>query len=467
MPEILIVDDNVGTCENIQEIFEGYGFSTRTCGDGASALQIIKKGHTDCVILDMQLPVLNGWQVLEQIRDEIETGLIVIAITAYGQVSTAVQAMRSGAYDFIEKPFNNDLLVMTVNRALNNSQIKQELRDLQQSVVKSHSAEYIFGTSKAIQQSIIQADRIAPTNLTVLIQGETGTGKGVMARYIHDHSERKDYPLITVNCGSIPENLIESEMFGYEGGAFTSARPGGQIGWFQSADKGTLFLDEIGTLLPRHQASLLRIIEAKEVTPIGSAKAEIAVNPRIIVATNEDLAKLVKTGHFRRDLYYRLNMFEIRMPLLRERREDIPHLCQQFITLSNIEMRKNIRGTTQAALRLLLKYDWPGNVRELEHTIKKAMLLTNDWIRPGDLSFMAEQPEPSALLDFVDYIAGQGHSYYRSLHQNIEKIESELICKALREADGVVSRAAEIMGIGRKTFYRKAEKFNLFIDEFK
>ncbi|HQH56729.1 MAG TPA: sigma-54 dependent transcriptional regulator, partial [Candidatus Marinimicrobia bacterium] len=315
MNSILIVEDSQDTRENIAELLTMNGYKVRTTDNGQTALRIIKTQMPDCVILDVRLPDTTGHEILKQIQNEIESGLVVIIITAYGEVSMAVNAMKMGAYDYLEKPFENAVLLMVVKRGLENQQVKRELAHLRQMLGTDQDSEQVLGHSPAIKKVISQINSVAQTDLTVLIQGETGTGKEVAAHLLHNKSKRAKQPFIAIDCGAIPENLIESEFFGFEKGAFTGATQS-RPGKFQLAHQGTLYLDEIGNLPLAQQRPFLRVIENKTFRPIGAIN-ESKVDIRLIIASNANLLQLVSENKFRKDLYYRISEYTITMPPLR------------------------------------------------------------------------------------------------------------------------------------------------------
>jgi len=461
MSTILIVEDKQDTRENIAELFALNGYKVLTAGDGKTALSIIKNQFPDCVILDIRLPDTTGHEILTQCREEIDAGMVVIIITAYGEVSMAVSAMKMGAYDYLEKPFENEILLMTVKRGLNYQQTKRELNHLRRVVSGDQESEKIFGKSPVIKKVIKQIESVSQTDLTILIQGETGTGKEVAARYIHQKSKRKDRPFIAVDCGAIPESLIESEFFGFEKGSFTGATQSHQ-GKFQMADSGTLYLDEIGNLPLDQQRRFLRAIENKTVRPIGSNK-ENNVDIRLIIASNSNLAQLVVENKFRKDLFYRISEYVITMPPLSERIEDIPHLAAYFLSEANYELNRNITSISEEALARLLSYPWPGNVRQLRNIIRKAALMATVTIRESHLSFPAETTVENKGKCFFSVHARDIEQYpnFRDAYADlIQEFEKELIRQAYTHAHGNIAKAARIFGIDRRNFYHKLDKYS-------
>jgi len=460
MNSILIVEDSQDTRENIAELLTMNGYKVRTTDNGHTALRIIKTQTPDCVILDVRLPDTTGHDILQQIQNEIENGLVVIIITAYGEVSMAVNAMKMGAYDYLEKPFENAVLLMVVKRGLENQQVKRELAHLRQMLGTDQDSEQVLGHSPAIKKVISQINSVAPTDLTVLIQGETGTGKEVAAHLLHNKSKRAKQPFIAIDCGAIPENLIESEFFGFEKGAFTGATQS-RPGKFQLAHQGTLYLDEIGNLPLAQQRPFLRVIENKTFRPIGAIN-ESKVDIRLIIASNANLLQLVSENKFRKDLYYRISEYTITMPPLRERLEDIPHLTALFLSEANFELNSKITDIAEEAMAKLLSYNWPGNVRQLRNVIRKAALLATDTIMPSHISFPSELESEEPAQSFFTVYKNDINRYpnYRTAYAEFTReFEKELIKNAYENAHGNITKAARIYGIDRRNFYHKLDKY--------
>ncbi|MBC8525748.1 MAG: sigma-54-dependent Fis family transcriptional regulator [Candidatus Cloacimonetes bacterium] len=454
MQSILVVDDNKDLLENMVELFTENGYKTYKAEDGETALEIINKHTPDAVILDMKLPGIDGWQVLERVKQDIENGMIVIIMTAYGEVEDAVKAIKMGAYDFIEKPFDNNVMLLTVERGLSSQKTKKELYNLKRSMGALPDGEAIFGKSEAMRKVLKQIEIVAPTDMTVLIQGETGTGKEVMANFIYGKSNRNKSQFIAVDCGAIPESLIESELFGFEKGSFTGADKRKQ-GKFELANKGTLFLDEIGNLPIEQQRRLLRAVEQKKITPIG-AKNEIEADVRLITSTNVNLAQLVQEKKFREDLYYRLNEFVIEMPPLRNRLEDIPYLGKVFVQEATFQLNSDIEIISDDAMKILVNYSWPGNVRQLKNVIRKACLIASKTILPEHISL-------SALSEEYSFSQNSSTDFYKNLpfRKTIEDVEKRLIEKEITKANGNISLAAKTLGISRRTIHYKIEKYKI------
>lgn len=449
MEKILIVDDNKYLRYTLTELLRTSGFDTNAVENGNQALEEIKSNSYVLMILDMKLPGMDGIEILKKVR-EINTSIPVIMLTAFGDIKSAVEAMKQGAQDFITKPFDNEAMIMTIKKALEMKYLTQEIRLLRKKMDDIHKPEEIIGESKAMKKVFEQVKIVAPTGLTVLIQGESGTGKEVIANMIHKLSDRKDKPFIAVDCGAIPENLIESELFGHEKGAFTDARTQKE-GKFELANGGTVFLDEVTNLSEPNQIKLLRVIQERTVIRLGGKK-QIALNVRIIAASNLRLSAAVKIKNFRQDLYFRLNEFHLDLPPLRERREDIPIFVQYFIKEANKELEKNVEKVSPFVLEKLLCHSWPGNVRELRNVIRRAVLLnTNNTISSINI--------PDEITDLPDSTSGSSESL--SIGDSTKALEKELILKALNEAGGNKSKAAKLLNMNERTFYRKIKNLGI------
>ncbi len=460
MSKILIVDDNNDTRSNIDELLRLYEYKTDVAADGVEALKKIDAFNPNCLILDLKLPEIDGWGVMDRIQDRMANGLVVIVITAFGDVASAVKAVKKGAFDFIEKPFNNEVLLFSVKRALSSHKVQRELSALKKSIGQTPKSEEIFGKSPAVRQLIKQINPVAKTNISVLIHGETGSGKEVVANYLHAISHRKDKPFITVDCGAIPENLIESELFGYEKGAFTGALQKTK-GKFQAADGGTLFLDEIGNLPLSQQRTILRAVEQKTITPVGSNKP-VKVDTRLFCATNDDLSEKVAEGQFREDLFYRLSEFEVNIPPLRERLEDIPTIANSFLSQSKKELNSNIRSISDDAFKLLMSYSWPGNVRQLRNTIRRAMVMADDVIQPEHIKTL-EKPtgDISNCEKYVEEILNSKPPYREKFQEITEIIERKVLEKLLINNKNNISKVSRLYGADRKSVTSRIKKFGL------
>ena len=369
---VLVVDDEENIRALIRQILEREGFQVETASDGPSALKKATGEEFDLILLDVRIPQLDGMSVLREIR-AADPDAVVMIITGYGSIEQALEAVRLGAYDYVPKPFKRDELLLRIRRALDYHALQEENRKLHEELRQTFKFEGIIGTSPKMQEALRIAAAVAPTDATVLIYGETGTGKEILARSIHYQSHRAQGPFVAINCGAIPETLLETELFGHEKGAFTGAHTS-RIGKFEAADGGTVFLDEVGDMSQAMQVKLLRVLQEKAIERVGGVRP-IKVNVRVIAATNRDLRAAIREGSFREDLFYRLSVVPIHLPPLRERPEDIPILAQHFLERFNERYRKRIRGFTPQAIRKLRRHLWPGNVRELEYAIERAVIL--------------------------------------------------------------------------------------------
>ena len=452
MGKILIVDDNKDMQFLLSNILREEGYEIFSAGNGNRAIEIVKRNEPDLVLLDIRLPGMDGLQILEKVR-KIDKDIIVIMITAFGDVKSAVQAMKLGAHDYVTKPFDNEELSLIISKALNTRYLSKEVDSLRKQLTEKGEIEKTMGKSDVIKKVIKQVELISPTNMSVIIQGKSGTGKEVIARMIHHKSLRKKKPFIAIDCGAIPDTLVESELFGHEKGAFTGA-DSQKIGKFEQADEGTLFLDELTNLPLEAQAKLLRAIEERKIQHIGGKKS-IAVDVRIIATTNLDIQEAVREGRFRDDLYHRLNEFRILLPLLRERRDDILILARKFLQESNKELNKKIKDFSSEAINRLMSYHFPGNVRELKHVIKRAVLMTESGnITPDKLMLDIGKPEDEIHLP-------ENFDKESSFDEIIRKVEVDLIKRAINLAGGNKSKAAELLNLNRKTLYRKMKNLGM------
>lgn len=462
MKTIFVVDDNKNMQVILKNILSDEGFQIATYGNGKIALMEIEKNIPDLVLLDIRLPEMNGIDVLKNIM-KIDEDLLVIMITAYGDIKTAVTAIKLGAYDYITKPFINEDLILTVKKALETQELRGEVECLRKKLKEKTEIIKTIGESPEILKVLKQVELVAPTDISVIIQGESGTGKEVIANLIHRKSNRKDKPFVPIDCGAIPDTLVESELFGYEKGAFTGATSK-KKGKFETANEGTLLLDEIANLPPAAQAKLLRVLQEKKIQKIGSTKP-IDINIRIIVASNLDLTNAVKEGKFRNDLFHRLNEFKIVLPLLRERKEDIPILAEEFLNDSNKELKKNILGFSQEAHKLLLSYSWPGNIRELKHVVKRAVLLEEkNNITPEVLKLEITPPaDPykESIDNYFQMILKEEYTLSDITSKVNSEMEREIIKKIMVEVKYNKSQAARILGIDRNTLYSKMKNLDI------
>lgn len=450
---ILIVEDNKDTQFLLANILEVEGYKTIIASDGKSAIVEAKNNFTDLVLLDINLPDMNGMKILDEMK-EIDKDMLIVMLTAYGNIKQAVKAMKQGAFQYIPKPFDNEELILTIKNALKTRNLSLEVEKLKKRLGESTLIEQTMGQSPVIKQVLKQVEIAAPTNMTIIIQGGSGTGKELIANMIHQKSLRKDCPFIPVDCGAIPESLAESELFGFDKGAFTGAEKQKE-GRFEQADSGTLFLDEITNLPESLQVKLLRVIQERKLQHLGGKKY-IGVDVRIIAATNSNLKEAVKTSKFREDLFYRLNEFHIELPPLNKRKEDIPVLAGYFLKEVNQELNRKVERFSSEAMKILLDYHWPGNVRELKNVVKRAVLL-------------AEQDEilPSGLSGAIPSHAQGGHIWEnieaadKPFEMVMKEIETQVIKGALLKANGNKIKAAEHLGMNRKTLYRKIKSLDL------
>ena len=457
METVLIVDDEKNYPHILSAVLEEEGFEALTAHSGHEALEILGNADVDLVLTDMKMPKMDGMKLLERIKAK-ELDIPVIMMTAHGTVDKAVEAMQKGAYTYILKPFDNERLVIYVNKAIAMYRVVKENRQLRNAVELQYSFGNIIGKSKVMQDVFETIRKVAPTNATVLIEGESGTGKELVAKSIHFNSTRRDKSFIAVNCSALAETLLESELFGHEKGAFTGA-VALKKGRFELADGGTLFLDEIGELSQSLQVKLLRVLQEKVFERVGGEKP-ISVNIRIIAATNKKLKDEMMQGRFREDLFYRLNVVHIALPLLKGHREDIRLLVNHFINKYGDERKSDIpvTGLDQDVERLFHDYSWPGNVRELENIIERAMVLCqSNNIKVSDL--------PKEFRDNVyNTLHIEGIPANAQLDETLTMIEKKMIERALQLTNNVQSRAAELLGIGKSGLNWKIKKFKLDAD---
>ncbi|MFQ6112884.1 MAG: sigma-54-dependent transcriptional regulator [bacterium] len=443
---ILIVDDEASVRESLEKALSKAGFITKTASSGNEAFAQLSKETVDIVLTDMKMPDGDGIALLKKIKKKY-TDIEVILLTGYGTIESAVEAMKEGAYDFITKPFKKAVILSTVERAIERQTLAQENIYLKAQLGRGFIAEEIIGTSRAIKEVLELVERVAPLVSTILVFGESGTGKELIARAIHKKSPRSNKRFVPINCAAIPENLIESELFGHVKGAFTGAMRDKQ-GLFKVADGGTLFLDEISSVPLNLQVKLLRAIEHKEIMPVGSTNPEI-VDVRIIAATNKNLVEEVDRGNFREDLYYRLNVVGITIPPLRDRIEDIPQLVDHFIKYYNVQLNKSIKGTDKEVMNLFMEYPWKGNVRELENVIERAMILCD-----GDILKLKHFPQIYTQEASSEAAVG-------GLKDSLRKYERDSILKALKMSEYDKNKAAQILGMSQSTLYRKMAELGI------
>jgi DNA-binding NtrC family response regulator len=447
---ILTVDDEEHMLALFESVLGKSGYTVRCASSGEHALTLLEKEEFDLVISDLLMPGIDGLTLLHRVK-EAHPALPFIILTGHGTVRSAVDAMKEGATDYLTKPIDTDELQVVVGKALELRRLNRELEQLRARVANGNSFPHIIGRSPLMQTLLQRVMLVAGSEITVLLQGESGVGKELIAHAIHEQSARRAGPFVTIDCGTVPESLLESELFGYVKGAFTGAQ-GSKKGLFEEAHGGTLFLDEIGDTTPTFQAKLLRVLQTGETRPVGSTK-RVTVDVRVIAATNKDLKQLVAERQFREDLYYRLAVVPLVVPPLRERREDIPLLVKHFLTHMCERHKQPPKTLSAAAMRLLLNAPWPGNVRELEHTIERTVVMTPGVeIQPGNLILDSSSPLTTTTPTPADV------SRARAV---LEMVEREKFRRALAQAAGNRSRAARQLGISRSTFYEKLKHHHL------
>jgi len=456
--KILIVDDEEIVIRSCRRILGDSMYAVDSTQDGRDALRKVDETEYDLMILDIMMPGIDGLEVLQHVKER-HPGVDVIMMTGLSEIQTAVKAMKLGAFDYLSKPFDPDELKHVVDRALERRQLQQENRSLKTEVSSKYRFENIIGSSPPMQAVFGLIAKCAPTNSTVLITGESGTGKEMIARAIHYNSLRKDQPFVTVDCNTLTESLLESELFGHTKGSFTGA-VANKRGMFEVANNGSLFLDEFGNIPLSTQAKLLRVIQEREFRPVGSTMTQ-KTNVRLITATNKDLKAMVLDGTFREDLYYRVNVFPIHSPSLRDRREDIPALAFHFLKLFCNELDKPVSDISDGAMSLLINHTWPGNVRELENSMQRAVILATDHIiRQAHLANFIEAtshpdfevPRTSDDLKRVKKIARE---------KSVEEIEKTFIQETLKRNSSNVTRSAEETGMQRANFQALMKKYNI------
>jgi two-component system NtrC family response regulator len=454
METILIVDDEKNYLLVLSAVLEDEGYEVLTALSGQEALNIHKTSDLDLILTDMKMPGMSGIELLESIKS-IDPDLPVIMMTAHGTVDKAVEAMQKGAYSYILKPFDNDRLIIYVKKAVAMYQVVKDNRRLRNAVESQYRFGNFIAKSKLMQDIFQTIQKVAPSNATVLIEGESGTGKELAAKSIHFNSPRRDKPFIAVNCSALAENLLESELFGHEKGSFTGA-VAMKKGRFELADGGTLFLDEIGELSANLQVKLLRVLQERVIERVGGIRP-ISVDIRVIAATNKNLKEEMVNGHFREDLFYRLDVVHMVLPPLRERSEDIRLLVDHFIKKyeSERKMALPVKGVDQEVDRLFFDYSWPGNVRELENLIERVMILC-----PGDVIRVSDLPQ--GFRDNVhNALHLEGIPAEAPLYETLAMIEKAMIERALKMADNVQAHAAAILGIGKSGLNQKIKKYDL------
>ncbi|MDA2926040.1 sigma-54 dependent transcriptional regulator [Acidobacteria bacterium AH-259-G07] len=458
MRKIFIVDDEPDVCRTLSLLVEEAGYTSKPFPSGEELIKHLKREIPDLILLDRKMsPKMDGIAVLKKMVERNVKAPVII-LTAYGDVDLAVEAMKVGAYDFVRKPFDKETLLHRIGQAIEKYDLLLEIKDLRLKLKEREFLEYTMGASPEIRAVHQAIEKVTKTDFSVLIYGETGTGKEIVARAIHDYSLRTDKPFVAVDCGSIPENLIESELFGYRRGAFTGAYEP-RDGRFRQANEGTIFLDEIGNLSYELQKKLLRVVQERKVQKIGSRKLE-PVDVRIVSATNEPLDELVGSGKFRKDLYFRLDEFTIRIPPLRERRDDIPTLANRFLKEAQKRLGEGKRKLSRATLVALQGHDWPGNVRELQNVIRRAALISDFTIGPEHLALRLDKDvAPEIALAHIDY--DRDLDLKRVTRGYVSRIEKRIIENVVRKFNGNKSRAARHLKIDYKTLLSKIQKYGI------
>jgi len=448
MPTILIVEDEAKMRRLLELNLGEDGFSTLSAGDAETGLKLLRENTVDLVVTDLKLPGMNGLEFLQAVKRQ-NAALPVVVMTAFGTVETAVEAMKGGASDYVLKPFSLSEMRMVIRKELDVRNLREENRSLREALGKRYVHPNVVARSPKMQEVLATVDRVAPTNSTVLLGGESGVGKDLIARAIHEKSRRASGPFIKINSTAIPENLLESELFGYEKGAFTGATAS-KPGKFEMADKGTLFLDEIGDVPPAIQVKLLRVLQEREFERLGGTRT-VKVDVRLIAATNRDLREALEQGTFREDLYYRLNVVPIDIAPLRQRKEDIPDLVNLFISRFAGDSGKPVKSITPEAMQILVNYHWPGNVRELQNIIERACALAKGTVLEA----------PDIHLDLRPAKAANGVGGFLPEGMTLEHWEDEMIQEALRRADGNKSQAARLLGLSRNALRYRLSKIGI------
>jgi DNA-binding NtrC family response regulator len=448
LPSVLVIDDESGIVDSLRILLKNEGFAAHVALGGQEALNRLSEIDPDIVLTDVRMPTVGGMQVLSAVRAR-SPDTPVILMTAQATLQSAVQAVNEGAFYYIQKPFRNDELVAILRRAVEHRRLRVENKSLKQEIKRRDTSVSgrPIGTSKSWMEIVRLAETVAPTESTVLLQGESGTGKEVIARYIHTLSNRTEGPFLSINCGALPESLLESELFGHVKGSFTGAVKD-KTGLFLSAEKGSFFLDEIGETTPATQVKLLRVLQHRQIIPVGATESQ-PIDTRLIAATNRDLEEEIRRGNFRRDLFYRLNVIALHLPPLRERKEDIPLLVDAFLARLAENREEPPKQLSESALELVQAYNWPGNVRELENALERAVILSDsDVIAPSALPERVTMLTPERLIEDRP-----------TPNPTLETIERAYILWVLNSEGGNKTRAAETLGIDPSTLHRKLSRF--------
>lgn len=463
---ILIVDDEKVFSSYLDQILSRKGFESQVAGNGQEALALCEQAEFDLILSDIKMPKMDGLELLKTVRERAQqpggerwAEMAFIIMTAHGSVETAVDAMKNGASDYITKPFNSDEVLLVIKKVFEQKRLQDENKYLRGEVLDKYTAEnVIISQSPKMQRIFDMIANVAQTDSTVLVQGETGTGKELVARSIHYNSRRKNNKFVAINCGALADNLLESELFGHEKGSFTGAIRQ-KIGKFELADQGTLFLDEIGNVSPAMQMKLLRVLQEMQFERVGGNRT-IDTDVRIIAATNENLEKAVEEGRFREDLYYRINVIPIQLPPLRQRREDIPLLAKHFVQKLS---HGRVKEASNEAIQALMSYDWPGNIRELENIIERSVILERGAaLLHVDLPNRTQRKAEAGMLDFNEELPLE-----QVREQMIDVVEKEYLKRVLAKYQGSIKRAAEHTGLTTRSIHGKMKKFDLRKEDFK
>lgn len=448
VPKILVIDDEESMCNFMEIMLTKEGYEVEVTESGRDGIERLKRRNFDLVITDLNMPEMSGIEVLKEIRS-FKDGQDLILMTAYASVDSAIEAMKEGAADYITKPFKVDEIKLIIARLVDGQKLRKENKDLRRQLRDECSFDSFIGSSDPVVNLKKLAKRVAGSDSTALIHGESGTGKDLIARAIHNYSPRSEGPFVTINCGAIPESLLESELFGHRRGAFTGAIKD-KVGLFQTADQGTFFLDEVGTTSLAIQVKLLRVLEDKRIIPVGDTKP-IEVDVRLIAATNSDLEEEVRSGRFRADLFYRLNVIPLHIPPLRDRTDDVELLVEYFIARFCAKSGNEPKAISTQALAMLANYHWPGNVRELENTIERAVLLSrDDSLGSDDFSDRLSAEPPASVVQTEDQST-----------PTLQSIEKAYIHFMMSQTDGKKAAAARLLGIDTSTLYRKLQRYGL------
>ena len=453
---VLIVDDDRDIGQLLSTLMKKEGLASLLAYDGETALQMLPVRTPDLLLVDVKMPGLDGMEVLKRVK-ETDPHLPVVLITAYAEIPGSVAAMKAGAFDYLAKPFDHAEVMRVVRAALSERRRRRQARG--EEISADNCLRVMMGPSDAVTRIIREVNRVAQSDFSVIIQGETGAGKELVARAIHQLSHRAAAPFIPLDCGAIPETLIESELFGYQKGAFTGASAP-KMGKFEAAQGGTLFLDEIANLPVSSQTRLLRVLQEKAVLRLGATRP-IKIDVRLLTASNQKLLGLVESGEMREDFYFRLNEFTITIPPLRERREDIPYLAKRFLDITNRELQKNVQGFSKNCLDALLSYNWPGNVRQLRAVIRRAVLLADDLVTEKHLDIKRAPVPGLAFTPRVDGTPWREMSLKEIVHRSVVTVEREVLARALKFTGGNKAKAARLLQIDYKTMHYKLKQFSI------